>query len=134
MRDVFALFEGPEARDKGSRFKALMTLANHPELAQAWRNYNVFLSKDLSLPQRLGEIVILRVEWRLRSEYEWTLHAVELLFLIGTYGMLAWIFSALRVEPQPMSAEKRREVILSPENVYGQRTIKVMPVAVGLRS
>jgi hypothetical protein len=74
-----------------------MTVANHPELAQAWRNYNVFLSKDLSLPQRLGEVVILRVEWRLRSEYEWTLHAVELLLLIGTYGMLAWILSALRL-------------------------------------
>ena len=183
MRDLFAIFEGPQARENGSRFKAIMTLANHPELAQAWLGYNVFLSKNLTLPQRLCEIVILRVAWRLRSEYEWTQHVVigetlglskeqiealkhdaaepvwselertclnvvdqlcanaqvedatwsglskhldrkqqlELLFLVGTYGMLAWVFNAIRVEPEQMSAEQRREVIFSPDNVYGQR-------------
>lgn len=186
MRDLFAIFEGPAARENGSRFKAIMTLANHPELAQAWLHYNVFLSKNLSLPQQLCELVILRVAWRLRSEYEWTQHVVigealglskdqieaikqgadaspwselerlclrlvdelcgnaqvedatwdalsqhfdrkqllELLFLIGTYGMLAWVFNALRVEPEQMSAEQRRGVIFSPDNVYGQRAKK----------
>lgn len=184
MRDLFAVFEGPAARENGSRFKAIMTLANHPELARSWLDYNVFLSKNLALPQRLCEIVILRVAWRLRSEYEWTQHAVigaalgiteaeleaikedldaavewpelerlsmtlvdelwsnarvedatwtglstlldrkqllELLFLIGTYGMLAWVFNALRIEPEQMSAEQRREVIFAPDNVYSQR-------------
>lgn len=187
MRDLFAVFEGPEAREKGSRFKVIMTLANHPELAKAWLGYNVFLSKSTSLPQRLIEIVILRVAWRFDSEYEWTQHAVigeamgltkeqiaalrgkahdpsmwsdlelqsleavdelcskarlkdatwrglskhldrkqilELLFLVGTYGMLAWVFNALRVEPEEMSAAERHEVIFSPDNVYGQRATK----------
>jgi alkylhydroperoxidase family enzyme len=186
MRDLFAIFEGAEARERGSRFKAIMTLANHPELATSWLNYNVFLSKNLSLPKRLCEVVILRVAWRLRSEYEWTQHAVigeamglskqeieaikhnpdapawpelerlsmkavdelcsdarvedatwdglsrlldrkqllELLFLTGTYAMLGWVFNALRVEPEQMSAEQRREVIFSPDNVYGQREKK----------
>lgn len=183
MRDLFAIFEGPQARENGSRFKAIMTLANHPELAQAWLGYNVFLSRNLALPQLLCEVVILRVAWRMRSEYEWTQHVVigetlglskdqieaikqgvdapvwselersclkvvdelcsnaqvedatwnglskhfdrkqllELLFLIGTYGMLAWVFNAVRVEPEQMSAEQRREVIFAPDNVYGQR-------------
>jgi 4-carboxymuconolactone decarboxylase len=186
MRDLFAVFEGPAARENGSRFKAIMTLANHPELARSWLAYNVFLSKNVALPPRLCELVILRVAWRMRSEYEWTQHAViggalgineaelaaiagdldaapwpelellsmklvdelwseakvedatwnelsrlldrkqllELLFLTGTYGMLAWVFNALRIEPEQMSAEQRREVIFAPDNVYGQRAKK----------
>ena len=76
MRDLFATFEGPEAREKGSRFKGIMMLANHPELAKAWLGYNVFLSKHLSLSQRLVEIVILRIAVRYKSEYEWTQHTV----------------------------------------------------------
>ena len=182
MRDFFGIFEGPEAREKGSKFKAIMTLAHHPPLATAWLNYNVFLSTELSLRPRLCEIAILRVAWRLGSMYEWTQHQVigegmglgkqhfeaiqegpeatlwweverlvlqlvdelltdaqvtdetwvgltehfdhkqllELLFLVGTYGMLAWVFNALRVEPEDMSAQERREVIFSPDNVYGK--------------
>ena len=76
MRDLFAVFEGPEAREKGSRFKGIMMLANHPELANAWLSYNVFLSKNLTLPQRLVELLILRIAWNYKSEYEWTQHTV----------------------------------------------------------
>lgn len=76
MRDLFATFEGPKARETGSRFKGIMMLANHPELAKAWLGYNVFLSQHLALPKRLVEVVILRVAWRYKSEYEWLQHTV----------------------------------------------------------
>jgi len=183
MRDLFGVFEGPEAREKGSRFKGIMMLANHPELANAWLSYNVFLSKNLTLSQRLVELLILRIAWRYKSEYEWAQHTViaeplgigeeharaiqvgpsapiwselerlclqavddlctdaqigdatwdglakhldkkqllELLFVTGTYALLAWVFNATRLEPEDMGKEERRAVIFSPDNVYGQR-------------
>lgn len=76
MRDLFATFEGPAARENGSKFKGIMMLANHPELAKAWLGYNVFLSQHLTLSKRLVELVILRIAWRYKSEYEWLQHTV----------------------------------------------------------
>ncbi|MDD9935688.1 MAG: hypothetical protein OXT09_18900 [Myxococcales bacterium] len=95
MRDVFTIFEGPEARYLGSKFKAVMTLANHPELASAWLQYNVVLSSKLTLSRRLIEIVILRVAYRLHSEYEWTQHVV-----IGAgMGLTREHFEAIKQSP-----------------------------------
>lgn len=184
MRDLFAVFEGPEAREKGSRFKGILMLATHPELAKAWLGYNVFLSQHLALSKRLIELVILRIAWRYKSEYEWLQHTViaeplglgdahfaaiqqgpsadiwsdqerlclqavddlcshatledatfdglskhldkkqilELLFVAGTYAMLAWVFNAARLAPEDMGKEERRAVIFSPDNIYGQRS------------
>jgi len=52
------------------------TLANHPKLAKRWMVFaNHILGKN-SLPPREREIVILRIGWLCRAEYEWGQHVV----------------------------------------------------------
>jgi len=74
VRDFFAIMEGPEAREKGSQFNVVLTLAHHPQIAAPFMNYYKTLSSNSTLSLRLREIVTLRVAWRLQSEYEWTQH------------------------------------------------------------
>lgn len=74
MRDFFAIMEGPEAREKGSQFNVVLTLANHPQMASPFMNYYKVLLSNSTLSLRLREIVTLRIAWRLQSEYEWTQH------------------------------------------------------------
>ncbi len=73
VRDVFAIYEGPEARETGSKFNFIHWFANHPQLAQNWLRYNHALTRGQFDP-RLREIVILRVSWRYKSDYEWDQH------------------------------------------------------------
>jgi alkylhydroperoxidase family enzyme len=52
------------------------TLANHPRLAKRWMVFaNHVLGKN-SLPAREREILILRIGWLCRAEYEWAQHVV----------------------------------------------------------
>jgi 4-carboxymuconolactone decarboxylase len=52
------------------------TLAHHPKLAKRWMVFaNHVLAKN-SLPARERELVILRIGWLCRSEYEWAQHVV----------------------------------------------------------
>ena len=52
------------------------TLANHPKLAKRWMVFaNHILGKN-SLPPREREILILRIGWLCRAEYEWGQHVV----------------------------------------------------------
>jgi len=74
MRDFFAIMEGPEARENGSKFNVVLTLAHHAQMAAPFMNYYKLLSNSSTLSLRLREIVTLRVAWRLQSEYEWTQH------------------------------------------------------------
>ncbi|HEX7856347.1 MAG TPA: carboxymuconolactone decarboxylase family protein [Sphingobium sp.] len=158
VRDVFAIYEGQEAWENGSKYNFMHWFANHPTLAQSWLKYNFTLTRGQLDPQ-LREIVILRVSHRYHSEYEWTLHVdiaaavglgpdyleavkegadaaiftdlqrlgiraadqlclahdiddelwgqlaehldkaqlMELLFLIGSYSLLAWVLRAVRL-------------------------------------
>ena len=63
----------------GAAFPALnifRTLANHPKLAKRWMVFaNHILGKN-SLPAREREILILRIGWLCRAEYEWAQHVV----------------------------------------------------------
>jgi alkylhydroperoxidase family enzyme len=74
VREFFAIMEGPAARDKGSQFNPVLTMANHPALASAFMSYYKMLMTTSTLSLRLREIVTLRVAWRHQSEYEWTQH------------------------------------------------------------
>lgn len=69
---------GPVARP-GAPFPALnifRTLANYPKLAKRWMVFaNHVLGKN-SLPAREREILILRIGWLCRAEYEWAQHVV----------------------------------------------------------
>jgi 4-carboxymuconolactone decarboxylase len=73
-RDVFAYWEGEEARVNGSRSNTMMTLANHPQLAIAQLDFGKYLLVQSSLTPRQKELVILRVAWRYDSKYQWAHH------------------------------------------------------------
>ena len=54
---------------------ALSVMAQYPELAKAFLEFNRHLLYFNTLPERSIELVVLRVAWLRRSEYEWVQHA-----------------------------------------------------------
>jgi 4-carboxymuconolactone decarboxylase len=50
------------------------TMANHPELAKDWLVFASHVLRRSSLPAREREILILRIGWLCKSEYEWAQH------------------------------------------------------------
>lgn len=80
--DVFEVVEGPKGREQGSRSNVILTLANHPELAARFLAFSYYLLRQSTLPARLRELVILRVAWRQRCEYE-RAHHLNLAAYVG---------------------------------------------------
>jgi alkylhydroperoxidase family enzyme len=64
----------PLARD-GRVANIFRTLARHPKLLRHWLPFATHLLFKSSLGPREREILILRVAWRARAEYEWAQHA-----------------------------------------------------------
>lgn len=64
---------------------AISTLLHHPALAGTWLAYNNVLLWSPTLPDRQRELMVLRVAWRTRSEYEWVQHVR----LAGRFGISA---------------------------------------------
>jgi alkylhydroperoxidase family enzyme len=54
----------------------LGTLARHPELTRAYHTFNGHVLFNTSISPRQRELLILRVAYLRRAEYEWTQHAV----------------------------------------------------------
>lgn len=52
------------------------TLANHPKLAKRWLVFGNHVLGKNTLPPRERELVILRIGWLCRAEYEWSQHVV----------------------------------------------------------
>ena len=52
------------------------TLAHHPKLLKRWLVFGNHVLAKSTLPPRERELVILRVGWLCRAEYEWGQHAV----------------------------------------------------------
>jgi 4-carboxymuconolactone decarboxylase len=165
-REMFAFFEGPEAREKGSNSNVALTLARHPKLAFAYMKFGGRLLGAPKLAPRLRELIALYIGWRNKAEYEWVQHVaigrdagitddefealkvgaeapnwtglerhalrateqllshaqiddptwdgladeldtqqlIELLFVIGNYGMLSWIINACGIQPESNAA------------------------------
>ena len=161
-REMFAFFEGPEAREKGSNSNMVLTIAHHPKLAFSYMKFGGRLLGAPKLAARLRELVALYIGWRNKAEYEWVQHVrigrdcgitddefealkvgpeapnwseleravlrateqllsgaqvddetwstlaaaldkqqlIELLFVIGNYGMLSWIINAFGIQPE----------------------------------
>jgi 4-carboxymuconolactone decarboxylase len=161
-REMFAFFEGPEAREKGSNSNMALTIAHHPGLAFAYMKFGTRLLGAPKLAPRLREMIALYIGWRNKAEYEWVQHVaigrdagltdeemeaikigaeapnwtdlernvlrateqllskaqiddqtwnglageldnkqlIELLFVIGNYGMLSWIINAFGIQPE----------------------------------
>jgi alkylhydroperoxidase family enzyme len=52
----------------------LTTMMRHPTMAGPFLAYNNVLLRAPALEPRLRELMVLRVAWRTRSEYEWVQH------------------------------------------------------------
>ncbi len=64
-------------QDKDESISNIMkTLANHPNLMKRWRVFGNHVLFKSTLPPRDREILILRIGWLCRSEYEWAQHVV----------------------------------------------------------
>lgn len=57
-------------------FNVQATLCNHPELMANWNAFAMHVMGTSTLPPRDREILILRIGWLCRAEYEWAQHAV----------------------------------------------------------
>jgi len=68
----------PELRERfGSKvLNIFATLAHHPKLLRRWLVFGNHVLSKSTLPARDRELVILRIGWLCRAEYEWGQHVV----------------------------------------------------------
>src|SRR5215470_3176836 len=60
----------------GRVFNIFRTLAAHPKLLRQWLVFGNYILNKSMLPPRERELLILRVGWLCRAEYEWGQHVV----------------------------------------------------------
>ncbi len=63
-----------QTRGGSGGVNALALLAQHPPLARAFLGFNRHLLYESELDERLRELAVLRVAWRLGAAYEWGQH------------------------------------------------------------
>ncbi len=68
--------ETRERLGSGPVLNIFRTLAHHPKLFKRWLVFGAHVLGRSTLPAREREIVILRVGWKCRSEYEWGQHVL----------------------------------------------------------
>ena len=61
---------------EGRVFNIFRTLAAHPKLLKKWLVFGNHILNKSTLPPRDRELLILRVGWLCRAEYEWGQHVV----------------------------------------------------------
>lgn len=107
-RDVFSFWEGPAARENGSRSNTMMTLAQHPALAMSVLELGKYMLVGSTLSARHKEMVVLRVAARFAVDYEWAHHVHS----ARQIGMTEDEFAALRSgEPSPVWSPADQAVI-----------------------
>ncbi len=63
-------------KSDGEAVNILATLARHPDLMRAWGRFGGHILGGSTLPAREREILILRIGWLCRSEYEFGQHTL----------------------------------------------------------
>ncbi len=58
----------------GRVLNVFATIANHPKMADRWLTFAAYILRESTLPLRDREILILRIGWLCRSEYEFGQH------------------------------------------------------------
>ena len=71
-----AVIEPTRGMAGGKVFNIFSTLANHPELLKRWMVFANHVLVKSTLPPREREILILRIGWLCRAEYEWSQHVL----------------------------------------------------------
>lgn len=109
-RDVFGYWEGPTARENGSRSNTMLTLAQHPKLALASLDFGKYILVETKLTARERELIVLRIAWRYGSYHQWTHH-----LLSGRkIGMTEAEFAALaQPGPSPVWSKAEQALILA---------------------
>ncbi|MEW6207116.1 MAG: carboxymuconolactone decarboxylase family protein [Acidobacteriota bacterium] len=64
------------ARQQGRLLNIFTTLAHHPKLFRRWMTFGGQLLFKSTLPPREREMLILRISWLTRGEYEWSHHVL----------------------------------------------------------
>jgi 4-carboxymuconolactone decarboxylase len=59
----------------GTSYNLFRTFARHPDMLKRWRPFGMHVMTKSTLPVRDREIIIMRVAWLNRSNYEWGHHA-----------------------------------------------------------
>ena len=73
-REAQAFWGEPDAWENGSATNIIQVIANHPDFAKAYNAWGWHLLVTNTVPARDRELVILRVGWLKKSEYEWHNH------------------------------------------------------------
>ena len=63
-------------RRDGKVMNVYRTLARHPKMGERWLKFAGYVLRESSLPQRDREILILRIGWLCRAEYEFGQHTI----------------------------------------------------------
>lgn len=94
-REVFAFWGEPNAWEEGSKTNVMMVMAQHPDLGKANNVWGKHMLVTNTVPLRQREIMILRIGWRMKSEYEWHNHVGYALNL----GMTLDEIAAIKLAP-----------------------------------
>jgi alkylhydroperoxidase family enzyme len=74
VQDFFGGVYGPENWRTGTKFNMPLTFVRHPELTKAIFAFSRKVQELAEITPRLREIVIMRVAWHARTDYEWGHH------------------------------------------------------------
>ncbi|MBN1381898.1 MAG: carboxymuconolactone decarboxylase family protein [Deltaproteobacteria bacterium] len=61
-------------RPSGKIYNIFTTQSRHPEVMKSWRSFSGYILNQSTLPARDREMLILRIGWLCRSEYEFGQH------------------------------------------------------------
>ena len=120
VRDLFTIFEGEEARTRGTRFNIMKTLAHHPSLMSRFLAYEHQLLRHPTIPERLREIIILRLAWLYQQEYEWNQHVI----IARAAGMSEEEIEAVKAgDAHPVWSPLDRHAIRAVDRMYAGETL-----------
>ena len=92
----------------GTDLNVFRTLANHPDLLRRWMVFTNHVMFKSTLPQRVRELLILRIGFLCGSEYEWGVHAV----MARKSGMTDEDFRAIQAGPGTVGIDESERMLL----------------------
>ena len=111
--DVRPALEPTRAIGRGKVPNVLATIARHPKLLKRWNAFGNHVLFKSTLPARDREILILRIGWLCRSEYEFAQHVLigrragltdaDIQRIVDGPGAVGWIPSRPRSSAPPTS-------------------------------
>jgi alkylhydroperoxidase family enzyme len=97
----------------------MKTLVNHPSLVARFLAYEHQLLRHPTIPERIREIVILRLAWLYRQEYEWRQHVA----IARSIGMSEQEIAATKKGADPVWSPLDRHVLRATDQMYAGVTV-----------